>query len=92
MKTLISALTLALLMSVGTAHADAKAECEAKAIDKNGKPLAGAAKTANVKKCVADAGGAATADCEAKAVDKNGKPLAGAAKTASIKKCQKDAK
>ena len=93
MKSLFSALTLALLMSVGTAHADAKADCEAKAIDKNGKPLAGAAKDAKVKKCVADAGAAAPAssDCEAKAVDKNGKKLAGAAKTAFMKKCEKDA-
>ena len=95
MKTLFSALTLALLMSVGTAHADIKADCEAKAIDKNGKPLAGAAKDAKVKKCVADASAApagdAKASCEAKAVDKNGKPLAGAAKEASIKKCEKDA-
>jgi hypothetical protein len=93
MKTLFSALTLALLMSVGTAHADAKADCEAKALSKDGKPLAGAAKTASVKKCMADAGGAAKASpaCEAKAVDKNGKPLHGAAKTASIKKCEADA-
>jgi len=100
MKTLLSALTLALLMSVGTAHADAKADCEAKAIDKNGKPLAGAAKDANVKKCVkeaeagkpaAAAGGDAKAACEAKAIDKNGKPLAGAAKDANVKKCVKEA-
>jgi len=31
--------------------------CEGKAVDKDGKPLAGAAKTAFVKKCVADAKG-----------------------------------
>ena len=95
MKTLFSALTLALLMSVGVAHADVKADCEAKAVSKDGKPLAGAAKDAKVKKCVADAGAekpaAAAAGCEAKAVDKNGKPLAGAAKGAFMKKCQKEA-
>ena len=100
MKSLFSALTLALLMSVGVAHADVKADCEAKAIDKNGKPLAGAAKDAKVKKCVADAGAATTAAapasdakaaCEAKALDKNGKKLAGAAKDAFVKKCEKDA-
>jgi predicted lysophospholipase L1 biosynthesis ABC-type transport system permease subunit len=28
--------------------------CEAKAVDKNGKPLAGAAKTSSIKKCEAD--------------------------------------
>lgn len=98
MKSLFSALTLALLMSVGVAHADVKTDCEAKALDKNGKPLAGAAKDAKVKKCVADAGAApavaaapASADCEAKAVGKNGKPLAGAAKAAFLKKCEKQA-
>lgn len=95
-KTLISALTLAFALAAGGAHADPKADCEAKALDKNGKPLAGAAKDAKVKKCVADAGAVAApaagkTDCEAKAVDKNGKKLAGAAKDASIKKCEKDA-
>ena len=33
----------------------AAADCEAKAIDKNGKPLAGAAKASFVKKCEKDA-------------------------------------
>ena len=32
------------------------AACEAKAVDKNGKPLAGAAKTSNMKKCMAESG------------------------------------
>jgi len=64
--------------------------CEAKAIDKNGKPLAGAAKAASIKKCEKDA--TAAPSCESKAIDKNGKPLAGAAKAASIKKCEADAK
>ena len=94
MKSLFSALTLALLMSAGMAHADAKADCEAKAVDKNGKTLAGAAKTANVKKCMAESAApaaAGSAACEAKAVDKNGKKLAGAAKNAFMKKCEKDA-
>jgi hypothetical protein len=62
-------------------------------VSKDGKPLAGAAKTAFMKKCSGDAKPAAKAnDCEAKAVSKDGKPLAGAAKAASIKKCEKDAK
>jgi hypothetical protein len=98
MKTLFSALTLALLLSFGAAHADVKTDCEAKAIGKNGKPLAGAAKDNKVKKCLADAGvavaaptSAATAGCEAKAIGKNGRKLAGAAKNAFIKKCEKDA-
>jgi opacity protein-like surface antigen len=71
--------------------ADVKAEeagsCEAKAIDKNGKALAGAAKTSFIKKCEAEAKPA----CEAKAIDKNGKALAGAAKASFIKKCEADA-
>jgi hypothetical protein len=64
--------------------------CEAKAVDKNGKALAGAAKAASIKKCEKDA--AAAPSCESRAIDKNGKPLAGAAKAASIKKCEADAK
>lgn len=84
MRTLIASLSLALI--AGLAHAgDA---CEAKAVDKNGKPLAGAAKASFVKKCEKESGGSA---CAAKAVDKNGKPLAGAAKNSFIKKCEKDA-
>ncbi len=79
-------ISITLALTAGLAHAGEA--CEAKAIDKNGKPLAGAAKTAFVKKCEKDTGGAA---CEAKAIDKNGKPLAGAAKASSIKKCEKEA-
>lgn len=68
-------------------------DCEAKAVGKNGKPLAGAAKTSFMKKCEADAGGAAAApSCESKAVSKDGKPLSGAAKASSIKKCEAEAK
>jgi hypothetical protein len=76
---------LALVSMTGLAHAGEA--CEAKAIDKNGKPLAGAAKNSFVKKCEKESGGSA---CAAKAVDKNGKPLAGAAKNSFIKKCEKD--
>jgi hypothetical protein len=85
-----SLITIAIAaMSLFASHAYAAGDCEAKAVDKNGKPLAGAAKTSFVKKCEKEAGGSA---CEAKAVDKNGKPLAGAAKTSSIKKCMADEK
>ena len=63
--------------------------CEAKAIDKNGKALAGAAKTSFMKKCEGDAG--AGSACAGKAVDKNGRALAGAAKTSFMKKCEVDA-
>lgn len=54
--------------------------CEAKAMSKDGKPLAGAAKAAFVKKCAKDV-------CETKAVGSDGKKLAGAAKASFMKKC-----
>jgi len=60
----------------------AQETCDSKAVGKDGKPLAGAAKTSFMKKCMADS-------CEPKAVDKNGKPLAGAAKTSFMTKCEK---
>jgi hypothetical protein len=55
--------------------------CQSKAVGKDGKPLAGAALTSFMTKCMKDT-------CEAKAIDKNGKPLAGAAKDSFMKKCQ----
>jgi hypothetical protein len=60
------------------------ATCESKAMSKDGKPLAGAAKTSFMKKCMADT-------CAAKAVSADGKPLSGAAKNSSIAKCEKGA-
>ena len=70
------------LMSLGSAMAEDT--CQSKALDKNGKPLAGAAMTSFMTKCTKDA-------CEPKAVDKNGKPLAGAAKASFMKKCETEA-
>ena len=83
---------IATLFVANIAFADAS--CEAKAVSKDGKPLAGAAKAASIKKCEKDAAAAAPAapSCADKAVSKDGKPLAGAAKAASIKKCEADAK
>ena len=93
-KSLMTAVVAALALLGGQAFA-ADAACEAKAVSKDGKPLAGAAKTAFMKKCEKEAGAAAkteaTAACEAKALSKDGKPLAGAAKKASVKKCMADA-
>jgi hypothetical protein len=85
-KTLMTVLVGACALLAGQAFA-ANAECEGKAVDKNGKALAGAAKTSFMKKCEGESAGAA---CEAKAVDKNGKALAGAAKTSFLKKCTAD--
>ena len=104
MKKLTLTLLFSLLASsMALAAPAADDSCEAKAIGKNGKPLAGAAKATFIKKCEQEAGTAAapaasseptaaTSSCAAKAISKNGKPLAGAAKTAFIKKCEKDAK
>ena len=54
-KSLMTAVVAALALLGGQAFA-ADAACEAKAVSKDGKPLAGAAKKASVKKCMADAG------------------------------------
>ena len=87
MKNVIAAILTSLIV-VNFAYA-ADTGCEAKAIGKNGKPLAGAAKDSFMKKCEKEA--AVTASCESKAMGKNGKPLAGAAKSSFMKKCVKDA-
>jgi hypothetical protein len=72
---------VAIVMSFAIGGAFAQDTCESKAIDKNGKSLAGAAKASFIKKCKADA-------CEAKAVGSDGKKLAGAAKASFMKKCE----
>ena len=89
-KTLLTALLAACALFAGSAFA-ANADCEAKAVDKNGKALAGAAKTSFIKKCEKDAG-AAPAMASSPACDKSAadKKLAGAAKTSHIKKCMAD--
>ena len=75
------------LVFSASAFAQGLAGCEAKALSKDGKPLAGAAKTSFVKKCQADIKVA----CEAKAVSESGKKLAGAAKNSFMKKCEAEA-
>ena len=55
----------------------AQDSCAAKAVGKDGKPLAGAAKVSFMKKC-----------CEDGAVGSDGKKLAGAAKASHLKKCE----
>ena len=67
--------------AAGSAFAQ-DASCDSKAVGKDGKPLAGAAKTSFMKKCMADS-------CATKAVSAEGKPLSGAAKTSFMKKCEK---
>ena len=72
---------VALMSAFAIGSALAQESCETKAVGKDGKPLAGAAKTSFLKKCKADA-------CEPKAVDKDGKKLSGAARNSFLKKCE----
>jgi hypothetical protein len=74
----------AIVATFAIGSAVAQETCESKAVGKDGKPLAGAAKTSFMKKCMADT-------CAIKAVGSDGKPLAGAAKTSFMKKCEKGA-
>jgi hypothetical protein len=78
MTRLIATAILVSLFGIGAAVA--QGSCATKAVSKDGKPLAGAARTNSIKKC-----------CEGSAVSANGKPLAGAAKASYLKKCQADA-
>ncbi len=74
MKRIILA-ALITFFAVGSAMAQS---CASKAVGKDGKPLAGAAKTSFIKKCCADS-----------AIGKDGKPLSGAAKNSFVAKCVK---
>jgi hypothetical protein len=74
----------ALVVTFAGGAAFAQEACESKAMGKDGKPLAGAAKTSFMKKCMADS-------CATKAMSSDGKPLSGAAKTSFMKKCEKGA-
>ncbi len=89
MKKLMIALLTTLLATSVWAQS-----CEEKAVGKNGKPLAGAAREASIKKCERESGNPVMKtdkeSCESRAVDKNGKPLHGAAKGAFIKKCNSE--
>jgi opacity protein-like surface antigen len=77
-------LLVAVFATFAAGSAFAQETCETKAVGKDGKALAGAAKTSFMKKCMADS-------CETKAVGSDGKALAGAAKTSFMKKCEKGA-
>ncbi len=74
----------ALIAALAIGPAMAQETCASKAIDKNGKPLAGAALNSFLKKCKRET-------CEPKAVSSEGKKLSGAAKNSFMQKCEKDA-
>jgi hypothetical protein len=76
MKRLVVVALLS-LFAASPVLAQEGAACAAKAVSKDGKALAGAAKASSMKKC-----------CEAGAVGKDGKKLAGAAKASFLKKCE----
>ncbi len=83
-RKMMKRILLAALITAFAAGSAFAQSCETKAVGKDGKPLAGAAKSSFVKKCKHDA-------CEGKAVSKDGKPLAGAAKNSFMSKCEKEA-
>jgi opacity protein-like surface antigen len=72
---------VAVLATFAAGSAFAQDSCDTKAVGKDGKPLAGAAKTSFMKKCMMES-------CATKAVSSDGKPLAGAAKSSFMKKCE----
>jgi hypothetical protein len=78
---IMKGIPVAILMSaLALGSAVAQETCESKAIGKDGKPLAGAAKSSFMQKCKRDA-------CDVKAVGSDGRKLAGAAKASFMKKC-----
>jgi len=88
MKRVFITFALAAMSLFASQTFAATAACEKSAEEKK---LAGAAKTAHIKKCESDATAAApvvSAACQKSAEDKK---LAGAAKTSHLKKCMADA-
>jgi hypothetical protein len=77
-------LLAALVLSLNLASASAQGICESRAVSREGKPLAGAAKASFLKKCKRDT-------CQARAVGSDGRLLAGAAKKSFMQKCQREA-
>jgi hypothetical protein len=76
-----SVLIAAVVATFAVGSAMAQTSCDTKAVGKDGKALAGAAKTTFMKKCMAE-------DCATKAKSADGKPLSGAAKNSFMKKCE----
>ena len=80
MKRIILGIVIS-TFALGSAMA---ASCESQAMGKDGKALAGAAKSSFMKSCKEKA-------CAGAAMSKDGKPLTGAAKDSAMAKCEKDA-
>jgi hypothetical protein len=77
-------LLVALLLSLNFASASAQGTCESRAVSREGKPLAGAARASFLKKCKRDT-------CQPRALARDGRPLVGAAKKSFMQKCQTEA-
>ena len=77
-------LLAALLLSLNFVPANAQGTCESRAVSREGKPLAGAAKASFLKKCKRDT-------CQTQAVGRDGRRLVGAAKKSFMQKCQREA-
>jgi hypothetical protein len=75
---------VAVVATFAAGSAFAQESCETKAVGKDGKALAGAAKTSFLKKCKVET-------CSTKAVSADGKKLSGAAKNSFMKKCEEGA-
>jgi len=74
----------ALVLLLNFTSASAQGTCESRAVSREGKPLAGAAKASFLKKCKRDT-------CQARAVGSDGRLLVGAAKKSFMQKCQREA-
>lgn len=62
LSSFVCVLFTAAMCCASITPAAAASDCEAKAVSKTGKPLHGAAKTAFIKKCEREGGGAATVE------------------------------
>jgi hypothetical protein len=83
-KSMKRILLAGMIAALWLVPAMAQETCASKAVDKNGKPLAGAALNSFLKKCKREA-------CQPKAVSAEGKKLSGAAKNSFMQKCERDA-
>lgn len=87
-KKILVAMMMAALSGAAFAQTNAEVQaCNKSAIDKNGKPLTGAARGSYISRCIRGAKGEHQTACEARAVGSDGKPLQGAAKNAFVNKC-----
>jgi hypothetical protein len=80
---LIAAFAVGTALAQAPAPAPAGVSCETKAVSKDGKPLAGAAKRSAMAKCKREA-------CLPKAIGSDGKALKGAARISFMTKCMRE--